>query len=216
MLNDIFSSVFTKELETDMPVLDNLCDAKLVDISVTVDSIKSKLQKLKEDKAAGADNMSPRILNALCEEIAVPIIFRKSLDTGCVPGDWRTANVSPLFKKGSRHKVDSYRPVSLTSQICKVVEAVFRDEIVQHLDKYDLIRNTQHGFRKGYSCTSNLLVFLESVTTAIDAGRNVDTVYLDLAKAFDKVPHGIDGLVCNWINKWLSDRWQRVSLDGAY
>ena len=104
--------------------------------------------------------MSPRILKALCEEIAVPvtIIFRKSLDSGCVPGDWRTANVSPLFKKGSRHKVDNYRPVSLTSQICKVVEAVFRDEIGQHLDKYDLIRNTQHGFRKGYSCTSNLLV----------------------------------------------------------
>jgi len=100
------------------------------------------------------------------------------------------------------------------------VEAVFRDEIVQHLDKYDLIRNTQHGFRKGYSCTSNLLVFLESVTTDIDAGRNVDTVYLDLAK---EVPHqrllvklkahGIDGLVCNWIKGWLSDRWQRVSLE---
>ena len=162
MLNDYFSSVFTKELETDMPVLDNLCAAKLVDISVTVDSIKSKLQKLKEDKAAGADNMSPHILKALCEVIAVPvaIIFRKSLDTGCVPGDWRTANVSPLFNKGSRHKVDNYRSVSLTSQICKVVEAVFREEIVQHLDKYDLIRNAQHGFRKGYSCTSNLLVFL--------------------------------------------------------
>jgi len=79
---------------------------------------------------------------------------------------------------------------------------------------------------KGYSCTSNLLVFLENVTTDIDAGRNVDTVYLDLAKAFDKIPHqrlliklkahNIDGLVCNWINGWLSDRWQRVSLDGAY
>ena len=106
------------------------------------------------------------------------------------------------------------------------MEAVFHDEIVQHLDKYDLIQNTQHGFRKGYSCTSNLLVFLKSVTTDIDAGRNVDTVYLDLAKAFDKVPHqrlliklkahGIDGLVCNWIKGWLSDRWQRVSLDGAY
>jgi len=94
------------------------------------------------------------------------------------------------------------------------VEAVFRDEIVQHLDKCALIRNTWHGFRKGYSCTSNLLVFLESVTTDIDAGGNVDTVYLDLAKAFDKVPHqrlliklkahGIDGLVCNWIKRWLS------------
>jgi len=58
-------------------------------LTLTVDSIKSKLQKLKEDKAAGADNISPHILKALCEEIAVPVtvIFRKSLDTGCVPGD---------------------------------------------------------------------------------------------------------------------------------
>jgi len=53
------------------------------------------------------------------------------------------------------------------------------------MDKYDLIRNTEHGLWKRYSCTSNLLVFLESVTTDIDAGKNVDTVYLDLVKAFD-------------------------------
>jgi len=95
----------------------------------------------------------------------------------------------PLFKKGSKQEVGNYRPVSLTSQICKVVESVIRDEIVQHLDQYNLIRNSQHGFCKGYSCTTNLLVFLETVTADNDAKRKVDTVYLDLAKAFDKVPH---------------------------
>ena len=106
------------------------------------------------------------------------------------------------------------------------MESVFRDKIVYHLDKYELIRNSQHAFRKGYSCTSNLLVFLEKVTADIDAKHNVDTIYLDFAKAFDKVPHkrlitklkahGIDGLVCNWIESWLSDRWQRVCLDGIH
>jgi len=228
MLNDFFSTVFTKEDTTDTPVLNPLCESKLEDIEVDVEVIRSKLSNVKEDKAAGDDNMSPRILKAICDDIALPVtmIFRKSIDTGCVPLDWRTANVTPLFKKGSKHHVNNYRPVSLTSQICKVVESVVRDELVQHLDKHNLIYGTQHGFRKGYSCTTNLLVFLESVTASIDAKHNVDTIYLDLAKAFDKVPHhrlmsklkahGIDGLVGNWIKAWLSDRWQRVCLDGSY
>ena len=91
----------------------------------------------------------------------------------------------------------------------------------QHLDKNELISESQHGFRKGYSCASNLLVFLETVTAELNAKHNVDTIYLDLAKAFDKVPHqrlmlklkahGIDGLVGNWIKSWLSDRWQSMS-----
>jgi len=166
-------------------------------------------------------------LKALSEVIAVPvaIIFRKSLNTGTVPRDWRTANVSPLFKKGSKHQVNNYRPVSLTSQIGKVMESILRDALLHHLDRHNLIRNSQHGFRKGYSCASNLLAFLESVTASLDELHNVDTVYFDLAKAFDTVPHqrlltkleahGIDGLLINWIKAWLSDRWQRVCLDGV-
>ena len=73
--------------------------------------------------------------------------------------------------------------------ICKVIESVIRDEIVEHLNKYNLIRVTQHGFRKGRSCATNLLVFLEYITECIDSGDSVDVLYLDFAKAFDKVPH---------------------------
>ena len=121
MLNDFFSSVFTVEDNGDIPAVDPLCERKLDDIDVKVEVIKRKLCSLKEDKATGDDNMSPRILKAISDEIALPvvIIFRKSLDTGEVPRDWRTANVTPLFKKGSKQQVDNYRPVSLTSQICK-------------------------------------------------------------------------------------------------
>ena len=228
LLNDFFSSVFTREIDTDIPVLKPMCDVKLLDIDVRLETIKTRLNSLKEDKAAGDDNLSPRVLKAISDEIAYPIsvIFRRSLDTGCVPRDWRTANVTPIYKKGNRHQTSNYRPVSLTSQICKVVESVIRDELVHHLDYNNLIKNSQHGFRKGYSCSTNLLVFLETVTSAIDSSHNVDAIYLDLAKAFDKVPHcrlmsklkahGIDGQVGNWIKSWLTDRWQRVCLEGFY
>jgi len=102
------------------------------------------------------------------------------------------------------------------------VESVIRDEMVNHLDKHNFIRDSQHGFRKGYSCTTNLLTFLENVTEEINNNHSVDTIYLDLAKAFDKVPHqrlisklkahGVDGLVVSWIKAWLSDRHGRVSV----
>jgi ribonuclease P/MRP protein subunit RPP40 len=232
ILNEFFSSVFTKEDDKDIPVPDSLLDwtcqgNKLEDIVVNPEVIESRLGNLKADKAAGDDDMSPRILKAVSKEIAVPVamIFRKSLDAGCVPLDWKTANVAPLFKKGSKLQADNYRPISLTSQICKVVESVLRDELVLHLDRHNLIQNTQHGFRKGYSCATNLLVFLESVTASIDNKQNVDAIYLDLAKAFDKVPHqrllqkleahGIGGPLHDWIRTWLSDRRQRVCLDGS-
>ena len=78
-----------------------LCDAKLVDTEVSVDTIMKKLSSLKEDKAAADDNLSPRLLKAVAAEIAYPVamIFRKSLDSGSVPTDWRTADVSPYLKR---------------------------------------------------------------------------------------------------------------------
>ncbi len=63
-----------------------------------------------------------------------------------------------------------------------------KDQICQHLDKYNLINSSQHGFTKGKSCLTNLLEFLEDVTLALDKGEPVDAIYLDFSKAFDKVP----------------------------
>jgi len=232
ILNDFFSSVFTKEDVSNIPTPDSVFTGsssdRLCDIDVDSSSISDKLSNLRPDKAPGDDNLSPRLIRALSSVLAVPIsmIFRKSLDTSCVPRDWRTAVISPLYKKGRRSQPDNYRPVSLTSQIVKVVESIVRDEIVQHLDKFNLIQQSQHGFRSGYSCSSNLLSFLESVSGDVDAKHSVDTVYLDFAKAFDKVPHqrllqklkahGIDGIVCSWIASWLKDRWQKVRLEGSH
>ena len=120
---------------------------------------------------------------------AFTIILHKSLDQGEISEDRRIANVSPIFKEGSRGKASNYRPVSLTSQVSKIYESILRDAIMEHLVKNQLIRQSQHGFLRGWSCWSNLLAFLDEVTDWVDKGIDVDVIYLDLVKAFDKVPH---------------------------
>ncbi|XP_038671336.1 uncharacterized protein LOC119975618, partial [Scyliorhinus canicula] len=148
------------------------------------------------------------------------LIFRSSLATGIVPEDWRIANVVPLFKKGSRDNPGNYRPVSLTSVVGKVLERIIKDTIYNHLDRNNMIRDSQHGFVKGRSCLTNLIEFFEKVTEQVDKGRAVDVVYMDFSKAFDKVPHGrllqkirrlgIEGDLEMWIRNWLVERRQRV------
>ena len=134
--------------------------------------------------------------------------------------------VTPLFKKGSRAKPENYRPVSLTSILGKMLESIVKDQIVKHLESNNLIHSSQHGFTKGRSCLTNLLEFMEIVTKELDEGNAVDLVYLDFAKAFDKVPyerlfkkleaHGIGGFVLDWVKNWLSCRRQKVGINKEY
>jgi len=115
-------------------------------------------------------------------------VFTKSMEEGIVPADWRDANVTPIFKKGAKSSPSNYRPVSLTSVSCRVMESLIRDAITSHLTANKLIKKSQHGFVKDRSCVTNLLEFLEQATTVVDGGAGFDIIYLDFAKAFDKVP----------------------------
>ena len=83
-----------------------------------------------------------------------------------VPEDWKEANVIPLYKGGSKSLLSNYRPVSLTSQVCKLFESIVKDNLVEFLEKHKLIRVTPHGFRKGRSCLSNLLTFFRKGTVS--------------------------------------------------
>ena len=184
--------------------------------------------KLKPGTAQGPDGIPARVLKDNCDVLCVPlsIILNKSMNAGCVPQDWKLANVTPIFKKGSKSKPENYRPVSLTSISCKLMESIIRDQVVSHLEINYLIKASQHGFMKNKSCTTNLLEFLEKITKIIDEGDAADIVYLDFSKAFDKVPkkrllakikaHGIDGNVLSWFSDWLSDRLQRTVLNGCF
>jgi retron-type reverse transcriptase len=146
------------------------------------------------------------------------------MDKGEIPEDWKNANVTAIFKKGGKNSPGNYRPVSLTSNICKIMERIIKDDIVNFLEKNQLIFNSQHGFRNKRSCLTNLLEFVEHVAEELDKGEPVDVIYLDFQKAFDKVPHkrlleklraiGIRGILLNWIKQWLSGRKQRVVIKG--
>jgi len=96
------------------------------------------------------------------------VILQKSMEEGVVPEDWKLANVCPVFKKGSKAQAVNYRPMNLTSQMCKLFESIIRGAVVDHLEKNHLIKDSQHGFRRGRSCITNLLEFLDKVTRSVD------------------------------------------------
>jgi len=106
-----------------------------------------------------------------------------------VAHDWKLANVTPIYKQGSRNSPENYRPISLTCHLSKVMESIVRDVITQHFNKFDVIMSSQHGLRRGRSCVTNLLAFLDKATSYRDDKQSVDIIFLDFAKAFDKVPH---------------------------
>jgi hypothetical protein len=229
LLNSTFSKAFTREDDNNVPDPDSQYRGQeLKHVRVTVQDVKRKIKNLRREAAAGPDGIGPIILQETCEEIAPVLaeIFNKSLRTGEVPPDWKEANVSPIFKKGSRTAPGNYRPVSLTSVSCKLLESIIKDKVMHHLKRHGLIKKSQHGFLPGRSCATNLLAFFEKATAAVDMGESFDAVFLDFAKAFDKVPrrrlikkvraHGISGPLLLWIQNWLTDRRQRVVLNGSF
>jgi hypothetical protein len=151
-------------------------------------------------------------------------LMKSSLAKTMVPDNWKTANVTAIFKKGDKKNPANYRPVSLTSNIGKIMEKIMNEEIVALLEKNQSIRDSQHGFRNKRSCLTNLLTFMEKVADDLDSGEPVDVLYLDFQKAFDKVPHlrliaklkdiGVRGGVLDWIAEWLQGRRQRVVIKG--
>ena len=126
-------------------------------------------------------------------------------------------------------KSENYRPVSLTSLCCKLMESIIKDQVVDHISSNKLMNSSNNRFMQNKSCTTNLLEFFEKVTEVVDSGEPgepLDVIYLDFAKAFDKVPimrlldkiyaHGIQGKVLNWIKACLTGREQRTVINVSY
>ena len=230
VFSEFFKSVFTREDIANIPEPEQIYrgseEDKIIDINITVERVQKKLKTMNPTKAPGDDNINPAIITETTEQIAAQVtdVFRKSLDEGRIPEDWKTSNITPIHKKDSRSNVENYRGVHLTSQLCKSMEGLIKEDIVDHITKNKLIRESQHGFQSGKSCVTNLLEFLEEITQNIDEGSPCDIIYMDFQKAFDKVPHqrllkklekhGIAGKVLKWIEAWLTSRKQRVVLKG--
>ena len=193
---------------------------------IHTEGVEKLLKNINVKKANGPDEISSWVLKETATEIApfLQFIFMQSIEEGEIPRDWKIANVVAIHKKGSKTKASNYRPVSLTSVNCKVLEHIIFHHIMSHLQEHNILTNDQHGFRKGHSCETQLITTIEEIHRHLDKGQQTDTVILDFSKAFDTVPHqrllmklqnnGIRDEMNTWIASWLKNRCQSVVIDG--
>ena len=227
-LNEFFASVFTNEDLGNLPCAPTYEGELLESFNITAEILLKKLQELKPGKSPGKDGWHPVFLKSIADLIAAPLakLFQKSLDEGYVPAEWRMACITAIHKKDAKDICGNYRPVSITSIICKLMESIVRDQIVQHMATNNLFSKKQHGFVPDRNCMTNLLLCMEMWTQLVEEGLPIDIIYTDFAKAFDRVPHqrllikmkamGITGKTLGWIKAFLSGRKQCVRVDDHY
>ncbi|CAL4152237.1 unnamed protein product, partial [Meganyctiphanes norvegica] len=161
----------------------------LHNITFDEEDIVEAIDQISSSAAAGPDRF-PAILLKMCKlSLSKPlfIIWRSSLDCGEIPQRLKTATVVPIHKGGSCGTPANYRPVALTSHLIKLFERVMKKYIIAYLEENNLFNPGQHGFRQGRSCLSQLIAHFDNISRLLEDGKNVDVVYLDFAKAFDKV-----------------------------
>ena len=231
VFSDYFASVFTNERLHTIPELKLTLpenSMQIFPLHFSAENILKELDKLNVSKSCGPDNLHPRILKELSPVICSTLgtIFENSLSTGILPSDWKTSNISVIHKKGPKQNVENYRPITLTCIACKIMESIIRDNLAQYFAVNNLFSDYQYGFIKGRSATLQLLNILDGWTSALNSGKQVEVIYTDFAKAFDKVPHqrlltklrsyGLDSKLISWIEDFLCFRTQRVKINHSY
>ena len=186
-----FIPVFTKSTDNTNPEISKFNNTTLISQIIIDNNVVLKLLKcLDIQKAMGPDGIPSIVLINCADEISqgLCIIFQQSLSTGTLPLDWHNANITPVFKKGDRHSAENYRPVSLTSVSCKLLEHIIYSHMLKHFEKYSILTMLNHGFHSGYSRETQLLLTMH-LLQANDARVQVDIAILDFSKAFNTVPH---------------------------
>ena len=198
------------------------------DYDISAEGIAKLLMFLKPFKATGPDGIKAKFLLEFASELcpALTMIFNASLNQGEVPREWKHAFIVPVYKGNGKSRCDpeSYKPISLTSIVCKTMEHILYSKIMTHLTDNNILSESQHGFREKRSCKTQLLLTVDDFANNLNQGGQTDSVLLDFSKAFDKVDHhklcqklhhyGIQGRHLLWIQSFLSDRTQQVIVNG--
>ena len=225
-----FTSVFSDPTKTDVSAMD--FDVPHVndvheDLQFTKADIVEAIDEIRADASPGPDGIPACLLKNCKEALSYPIhiIWSQSFTSGTVPSCYKLSYISPLHKGGSHALPSNYRPVSLTSHIIKIFERVVRKHLVSYLESNKLLCKEQHGFRAQHSCLTQLLHHFDDVHENYMNGDDTDCIYLDYAKAFDKVDHGllirklhkygVNSKVTKWIESFLTQRIQQVVVDGS-
>ena len=226
VLSEYFYQSFTEEKHENVPLFEPIAEVQLLDhLEITDEHVEEQIQNLKF-KAVGIDQMRPYVIKELGKAVVphLKVIFQKSLDLQKLPQKWKNARIMSKLKQGDPKDPANYRPISITSVVCKMLERVIKAIIDQHLDFHDLQSRWQHGHKNGRSNISNLLESTHTWVDYLSHNIPVDVIFLDIKKAFDSVPHrrlilklkqyGITGNVLGWIRDFLTNRMQRVTVHG--
>ena len=225
MLSNQYKSAFSVP-RVQQPSPEQMLEQSLEDFDFTEDDLQKAIGEVGTHSSAGPDRF-PAVLLRNCKAVLTRplfLIWRKSLDTGEIPELLKTSVITPIFKGGDKLKPKNYRPVALTSHLIKIFEKVVRKHIVKYIEDRNLINPNQHGFRSGHSCLTQLVQHYDRILKAMEDGKNVDVIYLDYAKAFDKLDFnltlqkihklGIRGKVHCWLESFLTGRSQTVHVMG--
>lgn len=187
--NKFFQSVFTKDngclpnFSISLPVIS--------DVVISESGVFNLLLNVDTKKSPGPDKIPNAFLKRYAEWCAkyLYVVFTRSLRDGSLPDDWRTAEIKPLHKSGNKTHIDNYRPVSLTSTSCKILEHIIHKHILSFLEEHKVLTDVQHGFRHRFSTCTQLVETVHDLAQAINEGKQTDIVFMDFRKAFDKVSH---------------------------
>lgn len=227
---DLFADYFHSVYEPADP-LGTSCDDSVVkqvcaigSVCIDADLVSKYLKRLDPSKGAGPDGIPPLFITECANHLSKPlsILFNTSLKTGTFPDIWKRAYVTPIHKSGNKCEADNYRPISKLCIFSKVFENIVYDQL------FPLVKNSinefQHGFFAGRSVATNLITFINFLSSSMDKRVQVDTIYTDYSKAFDKINHnvllrklsnhGIHGDLLRWLSSYVTNRSQAVTVGG--
>ena len=225
-LHAYFSSIFSPRDVTTLPL--SGADKPISnDVHFSQAVVYKALKNSKRTLSSGPDDILSIFWAKLAAILALPIstIFSASYHFAILPDEWKSARISPLFKEGDPSIVGKYRPISLTSTLCKVMETIIKDNLLSHAISNNIINHNQHGSIPGRSTCSQVLETQYDLCSGLSEGGIYDVIMIGFRKAFDVVPHnklitklhnlGVCKQTLQWLIAFLSDRRKCVCLNSA-
>jgi hypothetical protein len=226
LFRDFFKSTYDETHEEgEVPVFSRNEIIQIPRIVFSESDVLRGIDLLDDSKAAGPDQLPPLLIKK-CSSVLCRVlnkIFNKSIESGLFPTLWKASFIVPIFKKGDRSDVSNYRPICIQSCIPKLFEKILLNKIKADLAL--VISCHQHGFLPGRSTLTNLVEFHSDIMDTLVRKRQLDCIYTDYSKAFDRVSHpiliaklqslGMDGSLLSWFRSYLEGRNQTVSLSGV-
>ena len=227
-LHDVFCSYFTTDNNVLPSSLPYSQSTSLSHITFTPVSVERTVKRLSVRTRGGPDGIPPVFIkNCICE-LRAPLarLFEISFQYGYLPDVWRQAYVTPIYKKGKKTDPNNYRPVALTATMCKIMEAIIKNQLLNYFVSNNLITSSQHAFLSKHSTATNLLECINDWAVSLNNSLSTDIVYIDFSRAFDTIVfskllfklqrYGVSGSLLTWISNFLHNRCQCVVVDYCF